>query len=92
MREILERVRLVIGLSLFRGGEKYMFDNENEELINILFLENEEEYIKKIKEISEIMTLYTAEDKNHKNYIKFLSMQRSYFMMLKKEKIFQMKK
>ena len=61
MREIRGRVRLVIGLSLFRGGEKYMFDSKNEEiydeeLINILFLENEEEYIKKIKEISEIMT------------------------------------
>ena len=38
-----------------------MFDSKNEEiydeeLINILFLENEEEYIKKIKEISENMT------------------------------------
>ena len=70
-----------------------MFDSKNEEiydeeLINILFLENEEEYIKKIKEISENMTLYTAEDENHKKLYKIFKYAEKLFYDVEKRKDF----
>ena len=70
-----------------------MFDSKNEEiydeeLINILFLENEEEYNKKIKEISENMTLYTAEDENHKKLYKIFKYAEESFYDVEKRKNF----
>lgn len=70
-----------------------MFDSKNEEiydeeLINILFLENEEEYIKKIKEISENMTLYTVEDENHKKLYKIFKYAEKLFYDVEKRKDF----
>jgi len=70
-----------------------MFDSKNEEiydeeLINILFLENEEEYIKKIKEISENMTLYTIEDENHKKLYKIFKYAEKLFYDVEKRKDF----
>ena len=70
-----------------------MFDSKNEEIYdeelkNILFLENEEEYIKKIKEISENMTLYTAEDENHKKLYKIFKYAEKLFYDVEKRKNF----
>ena len=70
-----------------------MFNSKNEEiydeeLINILFLKNEEEYIKKIKEISENMTLYTEGDENHEKLYKIFKYAEKLFYDVEKRKDF----